>query len=269
MLKIGEFSKLCRVTVKTLRYYDEIDLLKPDMISRENGYRFYRPEKLAAVSEIQSLKDMGFSLEEISRIMKDRLIPGQLIVLLSEKQKLLEENIRAGQNSITKIETWKNELKKELKMEKVTIKQLPDIIAATYRKIIPDFNYLFTMAPEMGDKMRKHGVVCREPAYCFNIYHDPECKDKDIDVEIVEAVVKKLPDADGIIYKEMKGCKKAACIYHRGPYENFGRTYSAVFKWIEDNNLEIIGQPRESYIDGCWNKEDPNEWLTEIQVPVK
>ncbi|MFO7809820.1 MAG: MerR family DNA-binding transcriptional regulator, partial [Candidatus Delongbacteria bacterium] len=50
MLKIGEFSKLCRVTVKTLHYYDEIDLLKPDLISRENGYRFYRPEKLAAVS---------------------------------------------------------------------------------------------------------------------------------------------------------------------------------------------------------------------------
>jgi hypothetical protein len=70
------------------------------------------------------------------------------------------------------------------------------------------------MAPEMGDKMRKQGVVCREPAYCFNIYHDPECKDKDIDVE-------------------------------------------------------IVGQPRESYIDGCWNKEDPNDWLTEIQVPVK
>jgi DNA-binding transcriptional MerR regulator len=170
MLKIGEFSKLCRVTVKTLRYYDEIDLLKPDLISRENGYRFYRPEKLAAVSEIQSLKDMGFSLEEISRIMKDRLIPGQLITLLSEKQKLLEESIRSEKSSIQKMERWKNELKKELKMEKVTIKKLPDIIAATYRRVIPDYNYLFTMAPEMGKKWSVTGLCAvRRPTALTSI----------------------------------------------------------------------------------------------------
>jgi DNA-binding transcriptional MerR regulator len=269
MLKIGEFSKLCRVTVKTLRYYDEIDLLKPDLISRENGYRFYRPEKLAAVSEIQSLKDMGFSLEEISRIMKDRLIPGQLITLLSEKQKLLEESIRSEQNSITRIETWKKELKKELKMEKVTIKKLPDIIAATYRRVIPDYNYLFTMAPEMGKKMNKHGAVCSEPAYCFNIYHDGEYKEKDIDVEICEAVVKKLPDADGLVYKKIEGSEKAACIYHRGPYEKLGNSYAVIMKWIESNKHDIAGNPRESFIDGIWNKEDTADWLTEIQIPLK
>ncbi|HQO08625.1 MAG TPA: MerR family transcriptional regulator [Clostridiales bacterium] len=269
MLKIGDFSKLCRTTVKTLRYYDEIGLVTPDLISRENGYRYYKPEKLALVSEIRSLKEMGFSLEEISSVLTGRPDAGELMDILEIKKRSIENSIVREQNSVSQLKKWISELKTELEMEKVTIKQLPDIIAATYRKIIPDFNYLYTMAPEMGDKMRKQGVVCREPAYCFNIYHDPECKDKDIDVEIVEAVVKKLPDADGIIYKEMKGFKRAACIYHRGPYENFGRTYSAVFKWIEDNKLEIIGQPRESYIDGCWNKEDPNDWLTEIQVPVK
>lgn len=269
MLKIGEFSKLCRVTVKTLRYYDEIDLLKPDTIDPDNGYRFYRPEKLAAVSEIQSLKDMGFSLEEISRIMKDRPIPGQLIILLSEKQKLLEENIHSEQSSIKRIETWKNELRKELKMEIVTIKQLPDIIAATYRRVIPDYNYLFTMAPEMGEKMKKHGAVCSEPAYCFNIYHDGEYKEKDIDVEICEAVVKKLPDADGLVYKQIEGSEKAACIYHRGPYEKLGNTYAVIMEWIESNGHEIAKHPRESFIDGIWNREDPADWLTEIQVPVK
>ena len=269
MLKIGEFSKLCRVTVKTLRYYDEIDLLKPDTIDPDSGYRFYRPEKLAAVSEIQSLKDMGFSLEEISSFLNERPGHAELLEMLEVKKSSLEFSIVREQNSVSQLKKWIGELKKELKMEKVTIKQLPGIIAATYRKVIPDFNYLYTMAPEMGEKMKEQGAVCREPAYCFNIYHDPECKDRDIDVEIVEAVVKKLPDRDGIVYKEMKGYNKAACIYHRGPYENFGRTYSAVFKWIEDNGLEIIGQPRESYIDGIWNKEDQNDWLTEIQVPVK
>jgi effector-binding domain-containing protein len=61
----------------------------------------------------------------------------------------------------------------------------------------------------------------------------------------------------------------AACIIHKGPYNTIGMSYSAVNRWIEENGYEIVGQPRESYLDGIWNKENPEEWLTEIQVPIR
>jgi DNA-binding transcriptional MerR regulator len=69
MLKIGEFSKLCRVSVKTLRYYSSIELLIPDAVNGENGYRYYSPEKLCDVAQIRRLKGAGFPLEVIRELL--------------------------------------------------------------------------------------------------------------------------------------------------------------------------------------------------------
>ena len=55
----------------------------------------------------------------------------------------------------------------------------------------------------------------------------------------------------------------------RGHYESLGKSYAKIMKYIEDNNLEIKDYPRECYIDGIWNKENEEEWLTEIQIPIK
>ena len=62
---------------------------------------------------------------------------------------------------------------------------------------------------------------------------------------------------------------KCICIYHRGHYESLGKSYAKIMKYIEDNNLEIKDYPRECYIDGIWNKENEEDWLTEIQIPIK
>lgn len=69
MLKIGEFSKLSRVSVRMLRHYDEIGLLKPAETNRFTDYRYYREDQLPAVCRITALKDMGFSLADIVRIL--------------------------------------------------------------------------------------------------------------------------------------------------------------------------------------------------------
>lgn len=71
MLPIGEFSKICSVTTKTLRYYDEIGLLKPSIVNEHNGYRFYHVKQLKTILFINKLKKYRFSLEEIDRILKD------------------------------------------------------------------------------------------------------------------------------------------------------------------------------------------------------
>ena len=58
-------------------------------------------------------------------------------------------------------------------------------------------------------------------------------------------------------------------IYHQGAYENIGEAYSYIMKYAEDNGCTVAGLSRESYIDGIWNKESVDEWLTEIQLPVE
>lgn len=69
MLPIGEFSKLCEVSTKTLRYYDEIGLIHPDQINPENGYRYYSIGQLKRMLYINRLKSYHFSLDEIKEIL--------------------------------------------------------------------------------------------------------------------------------------------------------------------------------------------------------
>lgn len=69
MLKIGEFSKLSRVSVRMLRHYDDIGLLKPIEIDCFTGYRYYEVDQLLTVGRITSLKDMGFKLADIIKIL--------------------------------------------------------------------------------------------------------------------------------------------------------------------------------------------------------
>jgi effector-binding domain-containing protein len=268
MLKIGDFSKLCKVTIKALRYYDELGILKPDYISEENGYRFYKPDQLRKVSEIVFYKEMGFSLEEISFIILNNPPPGDVLKILTRKQSEISGIITSEEQKLSKIISFIKDLKEEKFMNSVSLKTLPEIIVASLRTKIPNYDALNIIYPQMGKKMKAHGDVCREPGYCFNIYHDGEYKETDIDVEICEAVLKAHKNEDGIIYKKIDEVKTAACFYHKGEYSTLGKSYAEVFKWIEENGYKVIDNPRESYVDGCWNKKDPSEWLTEIQVPV-
>ncbi len=269
MLRIGEFSKLCRVTIKALRYYDEIGLLKPKYISDDNGYRYYDSQQLKTASEIVIFKEMGFSLDEITVILRENVSQEKIYSMLLDKQTNISSNIRIEQQRLTKICAYIKGVEEVCNMTEVLIKEIPEVIVASMRQVIPNYQALMKVVPAMGEKMGKHGAICAEPAYCFNIYHDGEYKETDIDVEICEAIIDFCKDADGVVYKKIPGFKTVACLYHKGPYETLGNSYAKVFEWIEKNDYKITNNPRESYIDGIWNKEDESEWLTEIQVPVE
>jgi effector-binding domain-containing protein len=131
------------------------------------------------------------------------------------------------------------------------------------------FNALFKVVPPIGEIMLKQGAQCRIPEYCFNIYHDGEYREKNIDVEICEAVNEAKEDGEGIVYKKVDAVPEAAVIMHKGGYDSLRKSYSEILSWIEENGYEIVDHPRESYIDGIWNRENPDDWRTEIQIPVK
>ena len=86
MLKIGEFSKLSRVSIRMLRHYDDIGLLKPAEIDDFTGYRYYREEQLFVIGRIISLKDMGFALADIIKILDSYDDKEKMDAFLSERQ---------------------------------------------------------------------------------------------------------------------------------------------------------------------------------------
>lgn len=269
MFRIGEFSIINRVTVKTLRHYDEIGLLKPAHVDNMTNYRMYTTEQLPRIQKIIALKQIGLSLTDIGILLRDDSDIQTVIQRLIQKQKEMHALVEKESSQLQQLTAYITVLEKEKGMEyHITIKDLPEVIVASTRKVIKDYNELFSFVPAMGEAMKKHGVTCAVPEYCFNIYHDGEYKASDIDVEVCEAVVKAGPNSDGVTYKTIPGVPMAACVYHKGPYETLGKTYGALIKWIDDNGYKINDLMRESYINGIWNNDNPEEWLTEIQAPV-
>lgn len=114
-------------------------------------------------------------------------------------------------------------------------------------------------------------IKCIEPDYCFVNYLDGEYKEQDIKIRYCQAVKKEKE-----LFKENESIKfmsmpetKCVCIYHKGSYDELGISYGKIMKYIESNNLEITDYPKECYIDGIWNKDNVEDWLTEIEVPIK
>ncbi len=88
-------------------------------------------------------------------------------------------------------------------------------------------------------------------------------------MEACEAVAQKKEDSELLQFKVYPEVKEAACLFHRGSYENLPYSFSKIINYIEENGYEIIGSIRESYIDGAWNQDSEEKWLTEIQIPVQ
>src|SRR6185437_15238686 len=78
MLKIGEFSRLSQVTVKTLHHYDEMGLLKPSLTDPFTSYRYYTLDQLPRLHTIMALKELGLSLDEIAQLLSEELSADQI-----------------------------------------------------------------------------------------------------------------------------------------------------------------------------------------------
>ena len=153
----------------------------------------------------------------------------------------------------------------------VALKELPEVIAYSRKIKVPNYDYYFDIIPKIGEELKKSNpdVKCTFPEYSFIIYLDGEYKEKNFNVEFCEAVNTFGKDTDTIKFKKVEKVPIAACVYHKGPYSTIKNAYIHIFKWIDDNGYIPSDNPRESYIDGIWNKEDENDWLTELQVPIK
>jgi DNA-binding transcriptional MerR regulator len=268
MFRIGLFSKINRITTKTLRHYDEVGLLKPEHIDNFTGYRYYTSEQLPKLHRILALKQMGLSLPDIKKVLKDT---DSIEIILKLRENELKSKIETDKKMLLQVQNYKKMMRGEKIMKyNPVIKSLPEVIVASMSVVVPNYDAYFDIVPKMGEEMKRQGAECvTDPEYCFTIYHDGEYKDNDIHVEVCEAVKDYCEDSEMVKYKMIDKVNEAVCVLHKGPYSTIREAYAFAFKWLEENGYYMSEPPRESYIDGIWNKDDENEWLTELQIPVK
>lgn len=263
MLPIGEFSRISRVTAKTLRYYDEIGLLKPIHVNGETGYRYYSVEQLKTVLFINRLKLYRFSLVEIASVLHGG--SGLLPSLFEQKRRVITDEMRAHQFILSQLEHDEKNLERG-----IDIMSYLDTIPVKLVEVQPKNILFFRKKMNVRDYGEYLGSlyerIAREtltpvgpPISIFHDEeHDPESYDMEIAVPVQEAVNGTRELAGGL-------CAMATLT---GPYTELPSIYAKLKEWMEVEGYTLVGAPYELYMTDP-GKTAPEENITEIYFPVK
>lgn len=268
-LRIGEFSKLCCVTIKALHLYEEKKILIPAEIDDNTGYRYYELSQTLRLSQIMHLKHLGLSLDEIAELFENGEYRPDTDTV-KQKIKHCTEELQRLQNQLRELQCMENESINKKNMNRIEIKAIPSRIVASHRQVIKSYDELGPLCYNViGPEMMRVGCTCPEPQYCYTVEHDNEHKEQNVDVEYCEAVGEMHPDTAILKFYKTPAIEVALCAYHRGAYSRFSETMAELLAYIQKNGYQIVDSPRFCYIDGAWNKDNENEYLTEIQIPIK
>ena len=150
----------------------------------------------------------------------------------------------------------------------VIIKKVEPQTIASIRDVLPSYSDIGQLYGEIFGYLGSQGITIPAGPTIF-ICHDTEYKEKDVDVEAAVPISKNIPNAGRISVYELPGLEQAACTIYKGPYEDIGEAYSAIMSWVESNGYQITGPDRELYLTSPADTDDPNQYVTEIQFPVK
>jgi DNA-binding transcriptional MerR regulator len=267
MVKIGDFSRIGQVSVKALRYYDVVGLLKPSQVDPATGYRFYSFDMLPRLNRILALKELGLSLEQIKHLLEDDISAEQLRGMLRLKQVEIQENMAREKEKLARVEARLEMIEKEHKMPdyEVIIKKADPISVASVRDTIPSYPEQGPLWDELESFLAYHQIKPEGP--CFTIYYSDQ---PDVDAQVCEPVSTPVVEDQRVKQEVLDGVSAMATVVHNGPFITIGEAYQALIKWIDANGYCINGAAREIYLHPANNgsQTDPAT-VTEIQFPVE
>lgn len=268
MFKIGEFSMLTQVSIRMLRYYHEIGLLKPARIDSFSGYRLYAAEQIPVLNQIIFLRDLGFGVSEIQKALVS-WDDDYIAELLSKKQDEIHTHIQLEQDKLKKIELAKADIGQE-KLDihyNVAIKSVPGVQVLSLRRRIPDYYAEGSLWKELSAYAHQNRISISNET--FSIYHDPEYKEIDVDVEICVPVAAAGKSAGDIVFRTTETVPYMAYSFVYGRFENIAGAFLAFANWLQNHTLyKMTGQSRQIVHRGPWNEKNENNYLTEIQIPL-
>lgn len=269
MLKIGEFSKLSRISIRMLRYYDEMGLLVPETIDPFTGYRYYDEKQLFTAGRINALKDMGFKLCDAAELLKcweDRkLLERRLLLQRETANAQAEEAARRLRLLDTALE-W---LRKDESMKyDVSVKTIPERYVASVRQIIPCYDEEGRLWSIFMEETAHMHIQDGDPCLCMALFYDGEYKERDVDVEIQKSVKGSYPDTEHVKFKTVPGVEVASAIC-KGSYDQIGEVNAAVAAWVEANGYAFDGTAFNIYHVSPHETRNPDEFVTEVCYPVR
>lgn len=268
MFKIGEFSKLAQVSVRMLRYYDEAGLLTPAKVDKWTGHRMYSVEQIPRLNKILYLRDSGLSVSEISLALA--MDKQSLLTLLDKKRSELEYAIQAEQEKLKRIELAENEIRGgngDLHYN-ISVKSIPEYQVLSLRKVVPDYYYEGELWNELASFAAKQKIEITSNT--FTVYHDIEFREQNVDIELCAPVKFTGTVTEPFCLRITKPVPYMACTMVYGSFENIKGAYIAFAKWLQNNSGYKMSAPMRQIVHrGPWNENNPEKYLTELQIPLE
>ncbi|MBL7063117.1 MAG: GyrI-like domain-containing protein [Anaerolineae bacterium] len=271
MFKIGDFSKLAQVSVKALRYYGKLGLLKPAWVDRFTAYRYYALNQLPRLNRILALKDLGFSLEQIQRLLRDDLSAAELRGMMRMKHAELERQVQAEQARLARVEARLRQIELEGAMPEyeVVFKTVPPQRVIGIRDVIPGYRDVERLFEALRAHLQTQNVVPDAACPYIAIYYDAEYHERRIDAEAAALLPRPVPGTSRAVVHELPSVETMACIAHQGNYEGLSKAYNTLMAWVEANGYRVTGPNRDVYLQRPEPGLDPANYITEVQFPVQ
>ncbi|MBE0542809.1 MAG: MerR family transcriptional regulator [Verrucomicrobia bacterium] len=264
---IGEFSQVTGLSVKTLRFYHEKEILVPSSVDEATGYRFYDASKIEKARVIMRLRQMEFSIEDIATVLGECSDEADILNYLERQKNVLQQRIQEDRDivrSLTEIIANEKTAKQLLEggnfaVEEKTIE--PMLIAGIRMK--GKYSDCGKGFGQLGKVIGRY--ICGK-ALC--LYYDGEYRDGDAEFEPCFPIRKEIA-AEGVSIRTLPG-SRCLTLVHRGLYDQLGRSYAKILKQADDFKLKISLPTREIYLKGpgIIFKGNPKNYLTEIQLPI-
>ncbi|TLN25337.1 MerR family transcriptional regulator, partial [bacterium] len=247
MLKIGDFSKLAQVTVKTLHHYEQMGLLRPAWIDRFTGYRYYSLQQLPRLNRILALKDLGFSLEEVSRLLEHEPGLEQLRAMLQEKQAELQRRVTSEQRRLEMVAVRLNAIESEgvPSLPDAALKSSPALPVASRRAVVPSVDRV----PERSDQLY-HAITAwlalahlRSSGQWLALHNNPEYSERAVPIETAVVLTANasqpasLPTSP-VTLRTLPAVPELACaVVSRRPGELL-HAYAGLYGWVEASGYQ-------------------------------
>ncbi|MGG7178371.1 MerR family transcriptional regulator [Clostridium paraputrificum] len=272
MFKIGEFSKLTQVSIRMLRYYDEIGILKPAKVDLFTGYRMYSADQITTLQKVVLLRDTKFTTLEIKDIIQ-RCNEVEILEELEKKKIQINKEIAIEKQRIEKIDSAIKEIEvKNFKIHcNINFKKVDKMLIVSLRDKVPSYFHEGILWDRLCKFIKNESISSKQDMYNnIAIYHDIEHKEENVDIEIGMVVHKIGENKEGFIYREVESVEKMAYAMVYGPYINLAKAYEELAYWIENHNEHMADKPsRQICHIGVEDVDNPEEYLTEIQIPLK
>jgi DNA-binding transcriptional MerR regulator len=271
MFNIGDFANHGRVSVRMLRHYDAIGLLRPAHVDRVTGYRSYEAGQLSRLNRIVALKDLGFTLEQVRSILDDKVSVEELRGMLRLRQAQLQSQIAADSARLAQVEARLRIIESEGFMpdDDIQIKRIPGVRVAELTGTVASFEP-GSIGPVIGplyDELMCGGLdrAGLQPVGPAISYYEDAPDGDGIIVHAAFPVNAELGDHHGVSVVDLPAIEQAATIVHRGSMDNVMATIQTLARWIDANGYRSAGYNRELYIEVG---EDKDTWVTELQEPI-